>query len=343
MKQQLELPDTLMIERLRDAYGLRVTRLDFLPLGADLNAAVYKAVAEDGSAYFLKVRRDESNLAGLTIPRYLEDRGYSRAVAPLPTKSGRLSAGLSAFTLILYPFVTGDLAAQVGMSDRQWIEFGSLVKRLHSSKLPRELSAQLPRERFIPKYADTVGELAAETHELDRAAPYQRELARFWNGRRREIDEIVLRAHALGRNLQASAADLVLCHADLHTHNVLIDRDDRLHVVDWDGVMLAPKERDLMFVTSSDSAAVQQHETLFFTGYGRATLDRVALAYYRYEWVVQEIGEYGAAVFRRDDLKAAAKEAAVHSFLELFEPDGVVEAAYASSSKLPHSPIEGRG
>jgi Ser/Thr protein kinase RdoA (MazF antagonist) len=40
----------------------------------------------------------------------------------------------------------------------------------------------------------------------------------------------------------------VLCHADLHTWNVLVDSVGDLWIADWDEAVLAPRERDLMFV-----------------------------------------------------------------------------------------------
>ena len=45
-------------------------------------------------------------------------------------------------------------------------------------------------------------------------------------------------------------------------------------MVDWDGLLLAPRERDLMFVAGEEW-------TRFLEGYGPAALDRTVLAYYR--------------------------------------------------------------
>ena len=56
-------------------YDLRVSSVEFLPLGYDLNAAVYKVVARDGTAYFLKIRFGP-----------IQERGASR---PLGTGGAR--------------------------------------------------------------------------------------------------------------------------------------------------------------------------------------------------------------------------------------------------------------
>ena len=97
------------------------------------------------------------------------------------------------------------------------------------------------------------------------------------------------RAERLGRAVAAARPELVLCHADLHLANLLVDAEGRLWVVDWDGLQLAPRERDLLFATGPQRAR-------FLEGYGPVTLDRPTVAYYRWEWVVQELADYGGRV-----------------------------------------------
>ena len=51
-----DLQDENIIACLQDEYGLLVVQIAFLPLGADLNTAVYRVVADDETSYFLKLR-----------------------------------------------------------------------------------------------------------------------------------------------------------------------------------------------------------------------------------------------------------------------------------------------
>jgi spectinomycin phosphotransferase len=68
------------------------------------------------------------------------------------------------------------------------------------------------------------------------------------------------RSERLGRAVAAASPRLVLCHGDLHLANLLVDGGGRLAVVDWDGVSLAPRERDLCFLAEDGRR--------FLEGYG---------------------------------------------------------------------------
>ena len=120
------------------------------------------------------------------------------------------------------------------------------------------------------------------------------------------------RAERLGRAVAAARPELVLCHADLHLANLLVDAEGRLWVVDWDGLQLAPRERDLLFATGPQRAR-------FLEGYGPVTLDRPTVAYYRWEWVVQELADYGGRVLD-DRLGDDTRRHALEELRRLFGP-----------------------
>ena len=133
--------------------------------------------------------------------------------------------------------------------------------------------------------------------------------------------------------LQSRAVDVVPCHSDLHAGNVLVGADDELAIVDWNEPILAPKERDLMFVMGggiSTELVGPRDEELFLQGYGAATVDPLGLAYYRYAWAVSDIGAYGEEVFLRPDLGLVTRHAAVEIFKSLFRPGEIVSLAFAA-------------
>lgn len=65
---------------------------------------------------------------------------------------------------------------------------------------------------------------------------------------RATIRRLADRAEALGQKVQEKSSEFVLCHSNIHSGNVMINEYDSLFIVDWDDLIMAPKERDLMFI-----------------------------------------------------------------------------------------------
>jgi spectinomycin phosphotransferase len=109
--------------------------------------------------------------------------------------------------------------------------------------------------------------------------------------RRDEINLLVQRTEALASELQSKPLELVLCHTDVHGGNILIGENDELYIVDWDNPILAPKERDLMFIGGGidDIWKNERQEAMFYEGYGKTEINLPALAYYRYERIIEDL------------------------------------------------------
>lgn len=329
------LVDATLFTGLDQSYGISADRLHFLPFGHDSSAWVYE-VRAGAERLFLKVRRSVTNPASLLVPRHLHDHGVTRVVAPLPTREGRLWASAGTYDMIVYPFIDAVRAMEHGMTGEQWQTYGQIFRQIHHVPVPANLAGSMRRETFTPYTADWVRQIDAYLAAERLTDPISNEVALVWQEHREQIWTALERAETLGRRLAAANLPLVLCHADCHTGNILLDAHGALWVVDWDETMLAPKERDLMFAMGGGiyrgwvSAA---NERDFLAGYHDADIDPLALSYYRYAWAVAEFGEYGSAALFRDDLGEVTRRESVQGLRNQFVPGAIVEIAFNSDDQ----------
>lgn len=336
MLEKPDLPDKAIIACLQDKYGLPTVQVTFLPLGADPNTAVYRVVTGDGIPYFCKLRGGLFDELSVALPKFLSDQGIRQIIAPLTTTTGQLWANLDAFKVILYPFVEGHNGYEVELSDRQWGEFGAALKNIHTAQVPPALRKRIRQEKYTPKWREIVKTFLARVEDdaFSDALndPVAVKLAECLRIKRDEILDLVRRAEHLAQALRARPPELVLCHSDVHAGNVLIDAHGAFYIVDWDDPILAPKERDLMFVGGAQGFAghtPQEEETLFYRGYGQTQIDPVALAYYRYERIVEDIAVYCKQLFLTDE-GGEDREQSLRYLMANFLPDGTIEIAYRS-------------
>jgi spectinomycin phosphotransferase len=123
----------------------------------------------------------------------------------------------------------------------------------------------------------------------------------------------------------------------LHAGNVLVSANDELAIVDWDNPIVAPKERDLMFVGGGVGGVWNkaQEEALFYQGYGKTEIDPVALGYYRYERIVADIAATCEQIFGMQG-SVADREEGLQQLMDQFLPNNVVEIAHRSYRQLPY-------
>jgi len=315
-------------------YAIAADTIAFLPIGYDSTASVFRVDAVDGRAWFLKAKSVPVSAAPLSVPHFLRGLGMDCIVAPVATENGALTAPLGdGFTAILYPFVAGRMGADGGLSPQQWTALGRAMGLIHNAVLPATLTGQMRWESFVPLKGELAWTLHGETASTAYTDPISQELAAFWQDRRGEIEVILRRAEALGRMAQSRQPEIVLCHADIHIFNVLVDPEEQIHIVDWDETILAPKERDLMFLVDNSAAGAgvtPAAQTAFLQGYGPTQVDRVLLAFYRYDWAVQEIAEFGRQVLWAGQGGKITRLDGLRHFRALFAPGDVVEAAYRS-------------
>jgi spectinomycin phosphotransferase len=346
MREQPKISEHLLRACLQDQYDLHSITLEFLPRGLDYNAGVYRVVNDQGTAYLLKATSRSLDEASCLVPRYLRDQGITSVVAPIPTRSGALWTRAEDWTAIIYPFIDGDTSL-TGMTNAQWKEVGSIFQRIHQIRLPALGFESLRKERFDPtEYAQWI--CTFETQHLQdqsSASASQRALRSSWKAHLPTIHTAVTTLEKLAEMLRSRTLPSVICHADLHARNLIRDQEDQVFVIDWDEVMLAPKERDFIFLR-------KPHAEAFFQGYANAEIDWSLLTYYLWERVVQDLIYLADNVCFRGDWTEEMRDQVVQTFHESLGPGGSnlraasLASAYVASLSSPvplHPPFLSRG
>jgi spectinomycin phosphotransferase len=268
--------DTLLRRWLYDDFGLDVVELSPVGHGADLAAQVWRArTATNG--YAVKWSGAGTN-TGHQVAAYLGDCGLPGVPEAVRTVEG----GLWTFhgkkkRLTVTPWIEGARAAEVGLTVEQWSQYGVLLRRVHDAEPPVRLRDALPRESHIDA---RVPGLAAEVRERLRAPQddVEAELAGLWEQFAETIDVL------LAGDPPAPEGPRVVCHGDPHLGNVLVAKG-QLHLIDWDDVIMAPREQDLMFMLGgmSDVGTTNAEQVeAFLSGYGQHVIDDEAVRYYRH-------------------------------------------------------------
>ncbi|CAG1014774.1 hypothetical protein ANAEL_05076 [Anaerolineales bacterium] len=327
MLEKPNVPDELVISRLQKEYGLQVAALTFLPLGADMGTAVYRATADDGTAYFLKLRKGFDELS-VTVPLFLKSQGVKEIISPIETKSNGGWADFGEYKIILYPFIEGKNGFEMTLSDSHKRTLGAALRRIHTVKTPPELKRTIPQETFSPQWRERVRGFQRQVENSTFSDSNAVKLADFIKSRHDEINRLIKRTEELASELQSQSHELVLCHTDIHGANILITSTDQFYIVDWDAPLLAPKERDLMFIGGGIDEVwkSKRDEAVFYEGYGKVNIDFAVMAYYRYERVIEDLAAYAEQLLLTDE-GGTDREQAYRRFKFNFEPGQTIGIA----------------
>jgi spectinomycin phosphotransferase len=327
-----DVRDEAVLSALVEQYDHTIRAVEFLPVGADRNSASYRAVTEHGESCFIKLRRGPFDETSVLLPRFLAGRGIANIVSPLETQDGRLWASLAPWTLIVYPFIEGRDGYEVALSQRQWHDIGHALRRIHTVELPAALRDRIRRETFPTRWARELRAQVAWAGDATPEDPIAAELACFLSAKKGLLLDLTGRVEQLAQVLQERSPEFVLCHSDVHAGNVLIEAAGPIYLVDWDDPIIAPKERDLMFVGGGywgGWLAPQREVTFFYRGYGRAPIDRLALAYYRYGRIVEDIALFSAHIVETKE-GGEDRQQSLRYLTSSFLPNHTIELAYSS-------------
>ena len=305
MKVDNAFDKTELLEHLSTAYGLPLQSITFFPEGEDSYG--YISVSETGEKYFVKASTSVPNTC-LQVASLLRHRcNISGVVAPLETRDGALSIPWQDFRVSLFPFIEGksrwDLW-KVGkdFTDTELSQTGVLLATIHGC--PGTIAANnLTIAKYdLPLRHELHRVLEAPAKKIPSRNQYQKRLLEALAQHQSTVLETLDRYDSLGHSAEILQIPFVVTHGDPTPGNLILDTENRLHLIDWDGVCLGPPEKDLVSFTGERFEVVL--ERYLTERQCNISLHANIFGFYIYEWTLNEIRDYGTKIlFKNDEAK----------------------------------------
>jgi spectinomycin phosphotransferase len=230
-----------------------------------------------------------SAAAGTT--RALAAQGFRFAVAPVPDQAGVLVRRvLPGWAMQVFPYLEGWRTADGSWQDpKERTRIAAVVGRLHAAAVP----SGVPRWTFvIPCWSALTGAL----DDLARpwtGGPYAERTRMLLTDTQQSIRARRDRYDALAAGLAASADAWVVTHGEPGSANVIRTRGGSMHLIDWDTVAVAPRERDLVHILDGSAEVLAAYQRTA----GPVTPRPAALELFTLRWALADICEF-VQVFR---------------------------------------------
>ena len=274
MQTRPDITQDAIAAALRDRYGLALQGLEFWPAGE----ASYGFIASlaNGDSLFLKILDPTLATHSMAIAHLDEVLPLSLALSeaglpvsrPVQTRTGRPYTDIDRFALVAFEYLDGETLGEKQWSADVYAQLGAAVGRLHS--LTSELAEVTPPRdgTAIPSRVEIIALLdqIEAASGSDRAA--RRTLAEMVTPLRSEVMQYHEVMSKLSEGVQRTRADWVLCHTDLTGGNLIRGGNGTVHIIDWEGACLAPREFDLAFFADEP---FEERYGIFLEEYARAS------------------------------------------------------------------------
>ena len=271
-----DLAEADLVHALHAGWGLAVASVTYAPVG--FGSHHWEVRDGGGARWFATVDEGERAALEAAFATALDVRraGCEFVVAPMPTTAGEPLVPVgSRFTLVLHPWVDGER-----------YDWGSFSSPDHRAAVIRMLVAL---HRVDSRVTPSVGAddfVIPHRAELERTGaadcgPYAAATTELLARHRSRLDGLLARYDSLVASCDEPAA--VVTHGEPHAGNT-IRADDGWRLVDWDTVLLAPRERDLWSFDPGDCAAYEEAAGV--------ALQPSLLELYRIRWDLADIAVY---------------------------------------------------
>ena len=308
-------------------YGFSIANIEKLNSGFDANTMVFKVSSTEQKEYFIKIRSRYFSESCINVPFWLsKEAGLANIIEPIETMDKKLYVKKSSSYIMMYPYINGKSGWNVTLTKEQFIEFGRFMYKLHSVKPPNDYLKTIPMDKYNRKHIETVKKYLKNHKSPLHNDSIIMDFSTALETNQSAINEII--CYLENTVNETSREKICLCHGDINAGNLLFSEND-LYIVDWDTLVLASKEKDLMYIGGGIGNKWNNNDDIeyFYKGYGKEIeIDKNLIKYHRCKRIIQDKFYFVKEI---NDLKYGneRKNNVLRVFKSLFEPKNVVEMA----------------
>jgi Ser/Thr protein kinase RdoA (MazF antagonist) len=305
MKFESVLDKPALMETIIKAYGFPISSLTFVPEG--MVGCHFIGDCANGKRVFITLLTN-NYLAALQTQRLdftlalmhnMYEHGlFTAQPAIYPTLDGRLRVDFLGQPLIIYEYIEG------GNLEKAWpyppkvlTSLGSLTAQLHIATASVGMDVPYIEQFHLP-FEELLLACLEELEQVpEDARAGEVELRDLILPRRDTLFALQRRLNKLGESARALNPPLVLVHTDMNPLNILRTPQGKLFIVDWEGVMLAPAEHDLMIFAGEGFASLLVE---YLRAAGNPRLHPEIFAYYFHRRNLEDIAGFMVSILHEN-------------------------------------------
>ena len=256
-------------------------------------------VQTEKDTYFVKIDywnyHKESYQISLSAVQYMTDNGISFIPKIIKTKNGRLCSHFKNGVVAVFEYIPGELLENCSVTQL----YGHL-SRIYQLKAK---GIELERENFGTELIDTF-------QNLRNIPELPAEVIKALDSKETAISRYTQRLQEFSAVCKDDKEHFCITHGDAGGNCIL--NNDRLFIVDWDSVMLAPIERDA-WIFLCDRQQLDKINFILSENGIDYTLMQKRLCYYCYSFFFYYLDEYLKAILstKNKGQKAAIAESLI--------------------------------
>lgn len=241
-------------EGIKKDYGIFVETIDFIPVGEESYS--YLVVDKKKNKFFAKfcAKKDVIKNIDRANKLLLKLKHLSFVVPPIEV-GGKTSFSVLEGKLYLFPYIKGKV---IKMGNHEWgkelvSKITDIMVKIHSSAYLVDFD--LPKENFENNFTERLDRLL---DLIKVESTEDKEITQLLIKNEILIKKVINQHTELENEYKKSKVEFVLTHGDITGLNI-IDTGKVLKLVDWDGAMFAPAERDINFFSSNSHFSVDEY------------------------------------------------------------------------------------